>query len=193
MSPRLSVLVGRPGDCLGQVLILLAGRAAHGGDLDQLGLGKVELALLGIGFAEIFVGVDVARIEGERLPIIGETLVIVAELARGIADHRQGHRIGRLDCVERRQRFVVAGGKGEIAALLVKVLVVEAGAVLDALMLGRVINRAVLAAGRASATSATTASATTARAEGSRRADREAKGNQTHPGEELSIPYLCHE
>ena len=50
------------GDRLLEVLVLLAvgADACH---LDQLGLGEIKLALLGIGFPKIFVGVDVARIE----------------------------------------------------------------------------------------------------------------------------------
>src|SRR5690348_12267849 len=59
--PVASINVGLAGDCLGQVLILLAGRAADCGNPDQLGPGQIELAFFGVCLAEIFVGIDVVR------------------------------------------------------------------------------------------------------------------------------------
>jgi hypothetical protein len=62
----------RAGDRLGEILILLAGGAADGRDLDQFGLGEIKLTLLGIGFAEILVSVDIVGVDGERSLVEGE-------------------------------------------------------------------------------------------------------------------------
>src|ERR1700736_6220766 len=93
----------RPGgvDHLREILIILAIGAAEALDRRQLLLGEVDLALEHIGFAEIFAYLGVARIERDRLQIIGDAFIGPAELACRIAAIVEGSwRIGVLEQIE---------------------------------------------------------------------------------------------
>src|SRR6185312_11376434 len=120
-------------------------------------------------------------------------LVEAAALALGVADHGEDHRIVLVShgC-ERAERLRVASGKGEGAALLVELLVVEqAGGGLDAGLLVRVVDIAGLA-GRRAAPAAAAAAAPAARGEcrAGGAGDGKGQGDEAGPGEERR--YFCH-
>src|SRR5882724_539375 len=187
----LGLLLRLSGDRVGEVLVLLALGAAQRLDLDELGLGKIHPALLGIGLAEIFTRVDVLRVDGQGPLVVGHALVEAAAFALGVADHGENHRIVLVSHGgERAERLRVASGKGEGAALRVELLVVEqAGGGLDAGLLVRVVDIAGLA-GRRAAPAAAAAAAVRGECRADGAGGGKGQGNEAGPGEEPR--YFCH-
>src|SRR3990167_4923441 len=82
---------GLTGDVGSQVDILVAGGAADALDLAELSPGEIDTADEDVGLAEIATRNGVHRIEGERLPEMGNPFIDPAHSALRIADHGQ-HR-----------------------------------------------------------------------------------------------------
>jgi hypothetical protein len=79
---------------------------------------------LQIALAEIFPGLDVVRIERQRLVVIVDALVEIAELARVVADHVQDGRLRLLlDAGEQRERLAIAAVVGAGMGLAVEILI----------------------------------------------------------------------
>ena len=112
------------GDCRHQKLVVVARTAAAVGDLIKLLLRLTDIALQEIGLAEILARLGVAGIDRERLVVVVDALVDVAELARRVADQVQHLRlVAVLDAEEQRQRLGVAGLQHEIARREIEILI----------------------------------------------------------------------
>ena len=112
------------GDCRHQKLIVLAWTAAAVGDLVELLLGLPDIVFQEIGLAEILARLGVIGIDRERLTVIVDALVDIAELARRVADQVQHlRRVAVLDAEEQRQRLGVARLEHELAGSKIEILI----------------------------------------------------------------------
>ena len=112
-----------------QKLIVVAWTAAAVGDLVELLLGLPDIVFQEIGLAEILARLGVVGIDRERLMVIVDALVDIAELARRVADQVQHlRRVAVLDAEEQRQRVGVARLEHELAGRKIEILIGRAHA-----------------------------------------------------------------
>src|SRR6476620_11906720 len=112
------------GDRLDQKLIVVARPAAAVGDLHELRFRPLHVTLLQISLAEIFAHLGVAGIDRQRLVVIADALVDIAELARGVADGAEHPRLlPVLDAEEELQRLCIVRLLAELAPGNVEVVI----------------------------------------------------------------------
>src|SRR5215471_8006803 len=118
------------GDRLHQQLVIVARAAAAIGDLHQLLLGFDHVILEQIGLAEILTRLGVVGIDRQRLAVVLDALVDIAELARRVADQVEHLRIVLvLDAEQERQRVGIMRVEHEIASREIQILVAQSGGV----------------------------------------------------------------
>src|SRR5205085_8713734 len=99
------------GDRFGEVGVFLAVPAADLLDRLELRLGAGDIALLDVGLTEIFPDLGILRVGCDRLQVVADSLVEVAELARReTAIVERLRRVRVLQQVQDRERFGISSG-----------------------------------------------------------------------------------